>query len=86
MNEITVDLGQLAALFAVGGSLGAVMAFLFKLWQRFLRLERHDERTHALMVLLVKSSFATLDGLKQQGCNGAVTKAREELRKYVIEE
>lgn len=86
MEEITINLAQAASVMAVGGSICAVLAFLFKIWQRFLRLERHDERTHALMVLLVKSAFATLDGLKQQGCNGAVTKARDELSKYVIEE
>ena len=37
------------------------------------------------MYILTKSVSAILDGLKQQGCNGQVTKAKEELDTFLME-
>ena len=36
------------------------------------------------MLILTRSISAILDGLKQQGCNGAVTKAKEDLDQFLI--
>lgn len=35
--------------------------------------------------ILTKSVSAILDGLKQQGCNGKVTEAKENLEKYLMD-
>lgn len=35
--------------------------------------------------ILTKSMLAVLEGLKQQGCNGPVTKAKEELERYLVQ-
>lgn len=36
------------------------------------------------MFILTKSVAAVLDGLKQQGCNGAVTEAKKELDQFLM--
>lgn len=36
------------------------------------------------MFILTKSIAAILDGLKQQGCNGAVTEAKKELDEFIM--
>ena len=37
------------------------------------------------IVILTQSVSAILDGLKQQGCNGKVTEAKENLDKYLMD-
>lgn len=38
----------------------------------------------AMLMILTKSQLAALDGLKQQGCNGEVTKAKHELDQFLM--
>ena len=82
---ITVNVGLLASCVGLILTLSGVILYWANLRQRFLTLERHDRKHNDLLILIAKAQFAALDGLKQQGCNGEVTKAREELRKYLIE-
>ena len=39
----------------------------------------------ASVMLLTSSVLAILDGLKQQGCNGKVTEAKDSLEKYLMD-
>jgi len=54
-----------------------------KVVQRLECLEIHDEIQRKDIEVLVIANFAILDGLKQQGCNGKVTKAHEGLQEHI---
>ena len=45
--------------------------------------ESDMERVTSELRLLMKGMLAALDGLKQKGCNGPVTKAHEELEEHL---
>lgn len=62
-----------------------IVIFLYKLAFRFKQVEDSVKLLKHENVLLIKASFAICDGLHQKGCNGPVTKAREELEQYIIE-
>ena len=47
--------------------------------------EAKIQELKADMFILTKSLAAVLDGLKQQGCNGAVTEAKKELDSFLID-
>ena len=47
--------------------------------------EAKIQELNSRMLILTKSVSAVLDGLKQQGCNGQVTKAKEELDAFLME-
>lgn len=52
------------------------------------RIDYHDKRIKEEredIAMLLKSSFATLDGLKQLGANGKTNTMYDEMRKYVLE-
>lgn len=38
----------------------------------------------AVLMILTRGQLAALDGLKQQGCNGAVTQAKKELDEFLM--
>lgn len=82
--EFTVDTTQVVAIIGFISAIGGILGFMFNLVIRFRRLEKHDKADHETQVAILKALFAVLDGLKQQGCNGPVTKAHEELREIVI--
>ena len=46
--------------------------------------EAKIQELNADMFILTKSISATLDGLKQLGCNGTVTNAKEELDSFLM--
>ena len=47
--------------------------------------EAKIQELNTRMLILTRSVSAVLDGLKQQGCNGQVTKAKEELDAFLME-
>ena len=51
---------------------------------RLERLERHSQKDKETQDLILHALFAIIDGLKQKGFNGEVTKAHAELRGHVI--
>ncbi len=83
--EITINTAAVLSVFGVFSALAGMMAWIFNARARFIALEKHDKRDHEMITQLVKGQVATLEGLKQLGCNGAVTKAYEDLKKYTIE-
>ena len=46
--------------------------------------EAKIQELKADMFILTRSVSAILDGLKQQGCNGSVTKAKEDLDQFLM--
>jgi len=61
---------------------------------KLIELERKIDASHsdteaklqeimAMVMVLTKGQLAALDGLKQQGCNGKVTTAKEELDNFL---
>ncbi len=46
--------------------------------------EAKMQELKADILILTKSVSAILDGLKQQGCNGKVTEAKENLERYLM--
>lgn len=70
-----------------------------KIYERYdgklVELEQKIDGNHAeteaklqelvsIMTILTKGQLAALDGLKQQGCNGAVTEAKKELDNFLM--
>ena len=62
---------------------------------KLVELERKIDDTHAeteaklqeiaaMITVLTKGQLAALDGLKQQGCNGQVTQAKQELDEFLM--
>ena len=47
--------------------------------------EAKIQELKAVNLILTRSISAILDGLKQQGCNGAVTKAKEDLDDFLMD-
>lgn len=80
---VTLDLGQIATIFGLLGTLAGVIVMGYKLFKRFERIERKVEHSEELHVVLITGLYACLDGLHQQGCNGEVTKALNELQKHL---
>ena len=80
---VTLDLGQLATILGIAGTLGGVIVMGYKLFKRFERIERKVEHSEQLHAVLIIGLYACLDGLHQQGCNGEVTKALNELQKHL---
>jgi len=76
---VTIDFGLMATVLGVLGTLGGLAAGVVKMIQRLSAVEaRLTESTGAMQV------YASLDGLKQQGCNGLVTQAHKELQEMLF--
>lgn len=63
----------------------SILGVYYSIRARFEKTERGERMRHAENALILKALFACLDGLHQQGCNGAVTKCHKELENYLIE-
>lgn len=86
INTILLTLGSIAAI--VGG-LGAILAVIKSINNGHDKMQKWDQYEKDLKSLkeeqcmLTYCMMATLDGLKQLGCNGKVTEARSELDKFM---
>ena len=52
---------------------------------RIERLERHDRTQREDLNVIMRGTYATLCGLKEQGCNGEVSKALDLLRTRIYD-
>ena len=83
---IELDINLLTTLLGVGGTIVGIFAAVYKMGQRFNRMEERIEQSGKLHRVLAEGLYACLDGLHQQGCNGEVTKALHSLHKHLFEE
>lgn len=82
---MVIDLKALSAVLGLLVTLGGILAALYSLFYRFQRLEKQASHRKDDDEIIIEALLAVLDGLKEQGCNGTVTAAREKLRKHLIE-
>jgi Pyruvate/2-oxoacid:ferredoxin oxidoreductase gamma subunit len=81
MEQSIITAGSIiGSAMVIGGFLFA----LYKIVKRFENLEEANKCRKEESVILIKSTFAMLDGLHQLGANGPVTQARENLQEYII--
>lgn len=83
---VEIDFGLLSTILGVLATITGVVIAVFKMCQRFNRMEERMEQNGKLHRVLAEGLYACLDGLHQQGCNGEVTKALSTLHKHLFEE
>lgn len=84
MVEIDVQLLS-TILGIISIAVGGIVAG-YKICKRFDRMEERVDHSGKLHRVMVEGLYACLDGLHQQGCNGEVTKALNNLHKHLFEE
>ena len=78
-----MDLTSLAATIT---ALGVVFGAIFAAYKRFLKQEKQDKDIKAIkeeQTVLVHGVLACLKGLSEQGCNGPVTEAINQIEKHI---
>ena len=67
-------------------ALGVVFGAIFAIYRWFLKQEKQDRDIESIkeeQTVLVHGVLACLKGLKEQGCNGPVTEAIEQIEEYI---
>lgn len=82
---MTVEVGNIVLILTLIVMFSGIIAALFKLFYRFKCLEAQAAHRKEDTEIMLLALLAILDGLKEQGCNGPVTDARERLRKYLVD-
>lgn len=78
-----MDLTTLAATIT---ALGVVFGSIFAAYKWFLKQEKQDKDIKAIkeeQTVLVHGVLACLKGLSEQGCNGPVTEAINQIEKHI---
>ena len=78
-----MDISTIAATIT---SLGVVLGAIFAVYKWFLKQEKQDKDIKAIkeeQTVLVHGILACLMGLKEQGCNGPVTEAINQIEKHL---
>ena len=77
---------NLTTLAAAITALGVIFGAIFAIYRWFLKQEKQDRDIKAIkeeQTVLVHGVLACLMGLKEQGCNGPVTEAIEQLENHI---
>lgn len=77
---------NITALAATITALGVVFGAVFGIYRWFLKQEKQDRDIKAIkeeQSVLVQGVLACLKGLKEQGCNGPVTEAIDQLENHI---
>lgn len=76
----------------LGGVFAGVLIYCVRVgWRmreliaRIERLERHDRTQREDLNIIMRGTYATLCGLKEQGCNGEVTEALALLQERIYD-
>jgi hypothetical protein len=67
-------------------ALGVIFGAVFAIYKWFLKQEKQDRDIKAIkeeQTVLVHGVLACLMGLKEQGCNGPVTEAIEQIENHI---
>ena len=74
------------AIAATITAIGVIAGAIFAVYKWFLKQEKQDKDIKAIkeeQTILVYGVLACLMGLKEQGCNGPVTDAINQIEKYI---
>ena len=77
---------EITSLAATITALGVIFGAIFAAYKWFLKQEKQDTEIKAIkeeQTILVYGVLACLMGLKEQGCNGPVTDAINQIEKYI---
>ena len=77
---------DLTALAATITALGVIFGATFAAYKWFLKQEKQDRDIKSIkeeQSVLVRGVLACLKGLKEQGCNGPVTDAIEQIENHI---
>ena len=77
---------DITAIAGVITALGVILGAVFAAYKWFLKQEKQDRDIKAIkeeQTVLVRGILACLMGLKEQGCNGPVTEAIEQIENHI---
>jgi len=77
---------DITAIAATITAIGVIAGAIFAVYKWFLKQEKQDKDIKAIkeeQTILVYGVLACLMGLKEQGCNGPVTDAINQIEKYI---
>ena len=77
---------DITAIAGVITALGVILGAVFAVHKWFLKQEKQDRDIKAIkeeQTVLVRGILACLMGLKEQGCNGPVTEAIEQIENHI---
>ena len=77
---------DITAIAGVITALGVILGAVFAAYRWFLKQEKQDRDIKAIkeeQTVLVHGILACLMGLKEQGCNGPVTDAINQIEKHI---
>ena len=77
---------NITALAAMITALGVVFGAVFGIYRWFLKQEKQDKDIKSIkeeQSVLVHGVLACLQGLREQGCNGPVTAAIEQIENHI---
>lgn len=83
---MTVTSETLITLAAVITALGVIFGVVFAIYRWYLKQNKKDDDIQAIkeeQTLLTYGVLACLKGLKEQGCDGPVTTAIDQIEKHI---
>lgn len=86
--QLTITWQSFVAAAAVVAALVALLNYVKKVFGWFERQERQDKEIASIkeeQALMTMGILACLKGLKEQGCDGAVTEAVNKIEKHINE-
>ena len=82
-----MELGQIIITIAsIITALGVIFGMIFAVYRWYLKQEKQDKDIKSIkeeQTLLTYGVLACLKGLKEQGCDGPVTAAINQIEKYI---
>lgn len=82
-----MELGQIIITIAsIITALGVIFGMIFAVYRWYLKQEKQDKDIKSIkeeQTLLTYGVLACLKGLKEQGCDGPVTSAINQIEKYI---
>lgn len=83
---MTISTDTIITAAALISSILAIFGAIFAVYKWYLRQNKQDDDIRTLKAeqsVIVKGVLACLKGLKEQGCNGPVTNAIEEIQTHI---
>ena len=81
---ITLNIGIIASVLAIFGSLSAGVAMLYRLCKRFDAMESKVAEMRGDVKALYEVQFTVIEELQELGCDGGLKKARDTLQQQLM--